>query len=155
MTDIYDIQGIALNFPINLKSTIFLILFFIFSYFLIKKYFLEEDKNNKNYEKIEKKIKKIDFNKIFSDFEKNFFDAEKNIFYWKLSEILRKIIFEKEKKDVSAMTFDEINSLKIPENLKNILKRIYFKEFQKDFEDWDKIRKNIFSDVKKEISLKK
>ena len=152
MTDIYDIQGIALNFPINLKSTIFLILFFIFSFFLIKKYFLEEDKNNKNFEKIEKKIKKIDFNKIFSDFEKNFFDAEKNIFYWKLSEILRKIIFEKEKKDVSAMTFDEINSLKIPENLKNILKRIYFKGFQKDFKDWENARKSVFDDVRKIIT---
>ena len=49
------------------------------------------------------------------------------------------------------MTFSEINDLTISQNIKNIIKSIYFKEYMKDFDDNDQIREQIIIDIKKII----
>jgi len=49
------------------------------------------------------------------------------------------------------MTFEEINMLKIKQNLKDLIKNIYFKEYMRKIEDNTEIRKNLISETKKLI----
>jgi hypothetical protein len=46
------------------------------------------------------------------------------------------------------MTFEEIKNLKLKQNLKDLIKKIYFKEYAKQIEDNNEIRKQLILDVK-------
>jgi len=149
MTDIYDIKSILLGFPINIiYSLIFIILLiilYIIYYMII----------NKKVEKIKEKPIKIkeekDFNLILLDFEKNNLSLASDRFYSALIEILRDILEYKWNKNISKMTFEEINNLKLDDSLKNMIKSIYYKEYTKKIDDNDKIRLTFIKNIKKLI----
>jgi len=150
MKDIYEIKNILLGLPIWIEKTLILLIFFIWSYFLLKKYFWEEEKElEKN--NIEEKIFYEDknFSKFLDEFEKNFFNAEKNIFYQKISEILKGILENKFQENFSNLTFDELRKMNLDWEIENLLKNIYFKEYAKKIEDWEDLRKKIIFEVRK------
>lgn len=143
-----EINKIILWFPIDIINSIIFIIFVILLYF-IWKYF----NKNKIYKQPEKKIfkEKVDFKKIISDFEKNNISNSPEIFYSKLLEIIKEILEQAWVKNISKMTFEEINMLKIKQNLKDLIKNIYFKEYMRKIEDNTEIRKNLISETKKLI----
>ena len=143
-----EINKIILWFPIDIINSIIFIIFVILLYF-IWKYF----NKNKIYKQPEKKIfkEKVDFKKIISDFEKNNISNSPEIFYSKLLEIIKEILEQAWVKNISKMTFEEINILKIKQNLKDLIKNIYYKEYKKEIEDNIEIRKNLISETKKLI----
>lgn len=143
-----EINKIILWFPIDIINSIIFIIFVILFYF-IWKYF----NKNKIYKQPEKKIfkEKVDFKKIISDFEKNNISNSPEIFYSKLLEIIKEILEQAWVKNISKMTFEEINMLKIKQNLKDLIKNIYFKEYMRKIEDNTEIRKNLISETKKLI----
>ncbi len=150
MTDIYDIKDLLLWFPLNIFNTIIFLLFLFFIFFLDKIFF--KKKNIKIVKKIKKGeviVKKTDFNKILSNFEKKYLDKDFQIFYSKLAYILKEIIKQKENKDVSKMTFKEIEKFSLDNDLKNLIKQIYFREYSKDLDDNVEIRKSLINKVKK------
>lgn len=151
MTDIYDIKDIILGFPINFIYTSIYILFIFIIYFIYK--YLINKKDDKiivnNEEKFEKE--EIDFNKILQDYELKSIDEDSEKFYSGLIEILRDILESFWNKNISKMTFEEIQKLNLDENLKNLIKSIYYKEYVKKIEDNREIRKNYIEKIKKLI----
>ena len=152
MTDIYDIKQNLLGLPINIVYSIFFLIFIIFLIFLYK--FLENNKNNrkKSTEGFSHlKVKKINFSKISSNFEEKYLRENKTIFYSKLLEILREIYKYKNKKDIWKLTFDEINKLNLDNNLKLLIKNLYFKEYSREVEDSEEVRKKLILEVREII----
>lgn len=152
MTDIYDIKQNLLWMPINFLYSIFFLIFIIFLYFFYK--FLEKRKNyKKKSTEISKPliVKEIDFIKILDNFEKKYLQENKENFYSKLLQILREIYKYKNKEDIWKLTFDEINKLNLDQNLKKLIKNIYFKEYSRDIEDDEEIRKNLILEVREII----
>jgi hypothetical protein len=49
------------------------------------------------------------------------------------------------------MTFKEISNLDLSNDLKNLVKSIYYKEYMKDIDDNNEIRKKMIEDIKKII----
>ncbi len=146
-----DINPIILWFPINISYSLVFILFLVWLYILWK--YLDK-------QKIPEKIIKTDFwnvwnledyKKQLNILEKKYLNIKKDVFYSKLSEILRNIIRYKSKRDISKMTFSEIQKLKINKNLLELIKNIYFKEYAKKIEDSEEIRKNLILEIKKLI----
>jgi len=151
MTDIYDIKDIILGFPINfIYSSIYIIFIFIL-YFIYKYLTNKKDKkieiNNDNL--IEKQ--EIDFNKILQDFESQFINGSSEKFYSGLLEILRDILEDLWNKNISKMTFDEIQKLELDNSLKNVIKSIYYKEYVKKIEDSREIRMSFINKIKELI----
>jgi len=148
MNQTNDIKPIMLSWPINIEYSILFIIF-LSVLFLIYKY-----SNNK---KVSIKQKQTNFWNVASIdiYLKELKLLEKNIkdkdFYAKLLSILRNILEYKGQKNISKMTFEEMNKLKINDNLKQVIKNIYFKEYAKEFEDSWKIRKELIEEVKKLI----
>ena len=151
MNDIYDIKEIMLWFPIDIVFTLLFILFLICLYVIYLYKFKKSDIEKETLEKpVIIKIKK-DFNKILKNFIKNDLDLETTIFHSKLLWILREILEEKEKYNISKMTFEEINNLNISEKLKDLIKSIYYKEYMKEVDDSLEIRKKYINEIKKII----
>jgi hypothetical protein len=92
------------------------------------------------------------YKELINNFEKKYLEEKTDIFYSKLSEILKEFLEERENKNISKMTFNEINKLNLEENIKNLIKNIYFKEYKQSFEDNNEIRKNLIEEVKKIIN---
>jgi hypothetical protein len=49
------------------------------------------------------------------------------------------------------MTFKEINNLELSNDLKDLIKSIYYKEYMKEIDDNNEIRKNLIADIGKMI----
>lgn len=147
-----DINNIILGFPINLIYSIIFIVFLVFLTFL----YLFNKKPITSYTKINNfELKPInnkkDFLKILSLFQKKYLDSSKDIFYKKISEILKEIILQEKNNDISKLTFQEINNLKIDSKLIDLIKSIYFKEYEKDIKDSQEIREELISKIRKLI----
>jgi len=150
MTDIYDIKDVLLSFPINITYSLVYLIFLLILYFIYKNII------NKNDEKIIESVREIikpkkDYLDILENFKKNYLDKNEKIFYSKLLYILREILENKWEKNISKMTFKQINNLDLSNNLKNLVKSIYYKEYMKDIEDNKEIRKKLIEDIKKII----
>ena len=150
MTDIYDIKDVLLSFPINITYSLVYLIFLLILYFIYKNII------NKNDEKIIESVREIikpkkDYLDILENFKKNYLDKNEKIFYSKLLYILREILENKWEKNISKMTFKQINNLDLSNNLKNLVKSIYYKKYMKDIEDNKEIRKKLIEDIKKII----
>ncbi len=152
MTDIYDIKSIILWNFINIYYSILYIIFVIILYFIFKKFFVKKKfKKPHPNPLLQEREKDFDFEKKLKDFEKIFLNKNSEIFYSKLIEILKEILQNSWIKNISKMTFEEINNLKIKQNLKDLIKQIYYKEYKLKIKDSEEIRKNLISEVKKLI----
>jgi len=148
MTDIYDIKDVFLWLPINVLYSLIYILFIIVLHFIYKN-ILSKYVNKENNEKEEVIIEReIDFNKMISDFKEKNINSDKEIFYSWLIKILKEILKNNYKKDISKMTFEEISILNIDNNLKELIKNIYFKEYKKTIEDNRESREEYIEKVK-------
>jgi len=150
MTDIYDIKDVLLSFPINITYSLVYLIFLIILFIIYKNLI------NKNDEKIIELTNEIirpkkNYYEILEDFKKDYLDKNEKIFYSKLLYILREILEYKWEKNISKMTFKQINNLDLSNNLKNLVKSIYYKEYMKDIEDNKEIRKKMIEDIKKII----
>jgi len=153
-----DINNIMLWIPINITYSL------IFIIFLVILYFINIWLNNRKKQKVEEIIikepekKEIDFNKILKLFEEKYIKSDKNIFYKKISEILKEIILHKQNTDISKSTLEEIKialSLTLSQREKeqkvDLIKNIYFKEYAKEIEDSEEIRKELIWEVRRLI----
>lgn len=150
MNDIYDIKANILWLPINLFYSLVFVLFYIFFYVILSKY-LNKDKEKKVkmlHCNISTKKEEINYINILKNIEEKYLTSSKEIFYSKLSQLIRLFLEENQKKPISKMTFEEIKSLNLEKNIENIIKDIYFKEFQKDIEDNEELRKKVLEEVK-------
>lgn len=151
MTDINDINDIILGFPISfLYSSIYIFfivfLYFIYKYLTNKKEIKGETNNNDLLE-----IQEVDFNKTLQDFELKSIDERSEKFYSGLIEILRDILESFWNKNISKMTFEEIQTLDLDKSLKDIIKSIYYKEYVKQIEDSKEIRFKFINKIKELI----
>ena len=148
MQQINDIKPIMLWSPINITTTIIFVIFIVILYFIWN--YLSKNKK----EEIEIKtnfweVPNINiYKKQLKELEKNI-DISSQIFYKKLAEILKNILEYYWAKNISKMTFDEIKNLKLKQNLKDLIKNIYFKEYAKEINDSEEIRKKIIKEIKK------
>lgn len=153
MEDIYDIKGILLWIPINYMYSIVFTLFLLIL-FIIYKYILSKNNANLresiNFANNEKEIKK-DFYKALNDFENIYLKETENIFYSKLLYIFREILEYNWEKNISKMTLEEINKLKLNNNIKSLIKNLYYKEYMEKIKDNNEIRKQFIEDIKKII----
>lgn len=146
MNDIFDINELYFQS----RKWLFLSLFVFFTAlitYLLSRYFKFNNKNNEvKEEKIENKI----------DFEKEFIEFEKNIYKFNSKQFLQKISFlfksyleqEKNHKNITKMTLDELSEISLNKENFNILKEIYLLEY-KEIELLDEKRSDIFSNIKK------
>ncbi len=152
-----DINPIMLWFPINVLYSIIFILFLVWLYFLWKNL---DKKGWTQGSPLQNECRgepcvhpKPNYLKQLKILEEEYLDKNKEIFYAKLSKILKNIIMQQGSlaswKDITKMTFTEINKLEIKQNLKDLIKNIYFKEYMKEIEDSEEIRKNLILEVKK------
>lgn len=145
MTDIYDIKTFLFWFIYSFDYffIIWAIIFFIFFYLLLNFVFKSE--------KIKIDTKKIEDDFIRERLEyliKNIENLSREIFYREVWIFLRNLIFRKfQDKSVFFMTLEEIEN-----NFKNeyneILKEVYYLEFNKNLEDSFKVRKKILEKIK-------
>jgi len=148
-----DIFWVVVHSPINYIISFILIIFFIIVYF----YFFHEEKIESKEEVKKEKPKKRqikqekDFNIIIKNIEENHLEDPKDFFYKELSYILKEILEEKWYKKIWTMTFDEINNIKIWDELKNLIKQLYYKEYSKFINDNLEIRKKYINEIKKLI----
>lgn len=152
MNDIYDIKNTLLWFPINIENSLIFIIFIILLYFIIKYLLKKEEILEKIEEKIEIVKERKNYLEILNEFEINYLLSKNEIFYSKLAEIIREILEEKENKNISKMTFEEINKLKIDKSLKSLIKEVYFKEYVEHIEnDSEDYRIDLIQKVKEII----
>jgi len=153
MKDIYDIKPLESLFPINIVYSLIFVFFIIFLYLIY--YILNKDFNKKQetFNKInfERKISREEFFTVINKFEEKYLSKNSEIFYSKLIEILKEILKQKTKKDISKLTFNEINKLNLDKNLTNLIKNIYFKEYAKNIEDSEEVRKELVERVREVI----
>ncbi len=148
MNDIYDIKDIFIGFPINVLYSLLFISFLIILLVFYKNIL---EKKPEQIRKVNIIKEKVDFSLIILDFEKGYLDLKSSIFYAKLLEILRKILEEKWNKNISKMTFEQINNLNLDDSLKNMIKSIYYKEYTEKIEDNKEIRLDFIKEIKKLI----
>lgn len=148
MNDIHDIKTNLLWFPIDITYSIIFIIFIVILFLLYK--YLNREKEFNILEEKEIIIEK-DFINILVEFEKNFIDINSDIFYSKLLDILRDIYYKNEHKNIESMTFDEINKLNLDKDLNELIKSIYYKEYAKDIDDNNDLRKEYITKVKQII----
>lgn len=155
MNDIYDIKSTFLWLPINITNTLIFLLFIIILYYLLKLLNKKEEKIEIKPVIIEEKVVTKNYVDILNEFEKKYIDSLKDIFYSKLIEILKEIIQEKITKDISKMTFEEINKLDIDDLIKNLIKDIYFKEYMEYvIQDNYEYRKELIDKVRDYLIIK-
>ena len=149
MQEINDIKGIMLWTPINIINTIIFIVFIVWLYILWS-YLIKNKKVVKVKEK-ESNLQKtfnIDIYKEKLEQLENNINISSQVFYKQLAEVLKDILEYYWAKNISKMTFNEIKKLKLKQNLKDLIRNIYFKEYAKKIEDNEKIRKQLILDVK-------
>lgn len=145
MTDIYDIKTFLFWFIYSFDYffIIWAIIFFIFFYLLLSFVFKSE--------KIKIDTKKIEDDFIRERLEyliKNIENLSREIFYREVWIFLRNLIFRKfQDKSVFFMTLEEIQK-DFKNEYNEILKEVYYLEFNKNLEDNFKIRKNILEKIK-------
>ncbi len=150
MTDIYDIKDVLLSFPINITYSLVYLIFLLILYFIYKNInkIIKPAASSLPLGEIERGI---DYYDILENFKKDYLDKNEKIFYSKLLYILREILEYKWEKNISKMTFKEISNLDLSNDLKNLVKSIYYKEYMKDIDDNNEIRKKMIEDIKKII----
>ena len=152
-----DINNIMLWIPINITYSLIFIIFLVILYF-INKFLNKEEIKIKTPETNFWKVKSLDiYIKELKNLEKNI-NLDKNIFYKKISEILKEIILHKQNIDISKSTLEEIKialSLTLSQREKeqkvDLIKNIYFKEYAKEIEDSEEIRKELIWEVRRLI----
>lgn len=150
MIDIYDIKDVLLSFPVNITYSLIYLIFLIWLFIVYKKIL---NKNNDSL--IDKRVEVIkstkNYYEILEKFKSNYLNENEKIFYSKLLYLLRDILEYKWEKNISKMTFEEINSLNLDNSLINLIKRIYYKEYMKEVDDNNEIREKFIEDIKKII----
>ncbi len=156
MQNFNDIKPIILWSLINITNTILFIIFLIVLYFVYKKI-----KSGQTHRSAPTKnvgvipcVHPDKFLKDLKNLEKKYLKENKDIFYPKLSEILKNIFEYKTKKDISKLTLSEIKKLLSTEGfnpLKDLISNIYFKEYAKQIDDSEEIRKDLILEIKKLI----
>ncbi len=139
----YDIKPLILWNMINYTYTIFLVLIWIVVYVLI----FFRNKNSVIIERQDIDTNKINIENLIKELENNL-EIKKDIFYKQFNYLLKIIIQQKFNKDITTLTYNEIEKLKIDEMLKDFLKATYFKEYKKNIEDSNDIRKNYIVKIK-------
>jgi len=152
MQQINDIKPIMLWSPINITTTIIFIIFIVILYFIYKKIKLGQTQRSAPTKNVgfSSSVHPDTYKKQLKELEKNI-DISSQIFYKKLAEILKNILEYYWAKNISKMTFDEIKNLKLKQNLKDLIKNIYFKEYAKEINDSEEIRKELIGEIKKLI----
>lgn len=148
MNDIYGIKEWLLWFPFEYINALIYILFILIIIF-ISKYFFSNTKVEKDIviKKVAKK-EKIDFSKLINEIEKKYINEKWDVFYSHISEVIRLILEEKESKNISKMTFAEINKLNINDEIKNLIKNVYYKEYAREVIDSFETRTDLIEKVK-------
>jgi hypothetical protein len=91
---------------------------------------------------------KTDYLIIIKEIENIFINSKAEIFYAKLDEILRIFLEEKKNISISNLTFEEIKSINLEKNIENLIKDIYFMEFNQNLNDSLDLRNNILEKLK-------
>jgi len=143
----YDIKPLLNEEPFNLfYTTIFIIIWLVVYWLLFIK-----NKNTQTTKQEYKNIYQPNFNKEIKDLTKNI-NLPAEIFYKKLNKILKDIIYFKSWKNVSNLTYQEIEKLDLDDMFKDLLKSTYFKEYAPSIEDNPDIRKKYINNLKILIS---
>lgn len=153
MTDIFDIKNNLLGFPINITFSAIYIFLIIIYYFALKKFF-EMKKIEKKPELIQKKQEtpEINFLNELNNIKQSYIESETNIFYFKLWELFRLFLEKKYKKNISKLTFRELQKVQIDFAEKELFWQIYFKEFMQKFEDNKENREELIEKIRIIIS---
>jgi len=139
----YDIKPLLNEEPFNLfYTTIFIIIWLVVYWLLFIK-----NKNTQTTKQEYKNISKPNFNKEIEDLTQNT-NLSAEIFYKKLNKILKDIIYFKSWKNVSNLTYQEIEKLDLDDMFKDLLKSTYFKEYAPLIEDNPDIRKKYINNLK-------
>lgn len=150
MTDIYDIKANMLWLPFDIIFSLLFIIFFIIFYIILNKYFNKEEKENVDILQCNMSTEKEnkDYLEILKNIEENYVWSQSEIFYAKLDEVLRDFLEEKQEIPISKMTFEEIKSLNLEIGLEKLIKKIYFREFDKNISDNIDSRKEVLEEVR-------
>lgn len=139
----YDIKPLLNEEPFNLfYTTIFIIIWLVVYWLLFIK-----NKNTQTTKQEYKNIYQPNFNKEIEDLTQNT-NLSAEIFYKKLNKILKDIIYFKSWKNVSNLTYQEIEKLDLDDMFKDLLKSTYFKEYAPLIEDNPDIRKKYINNLK-------
>ncbi len=139
----YDIKPLLNEEPFNLfYTTIFIIIWLVVYWLLFIK-----NKNTQTTKQEYKNIYQPNFNKEIEDLTQNI-NLPAEIFYKKLNKILKDIIYFKSWKNVSNLTYQEIEKLDLDDMFKDLLKSTYFKEYAPLIEDNPDIRKKYINNLK-------
>ena len=139
----YDIKPLLNEEPFNLfYTTIFIIIWLVVYWLLFIK-----NKNTQTTKQEYKNISKPNFNKEIEDLSQNI-NLPAEVFYKKLNKILKDIIYFKSWKNVSNLTYQEIEKLDLDDMFKDLLKSTYFKEYAPLIEDNPDIRKKYINNLK-------
>lgn len=139
----YDIKPLLNEEPFNLfYTTIFIIIWLVVYWLLFIK-----NKNTQTTKQEYKNIYQPNFNKEIEDLNQNI-NLPTEIFYKKLNKILKDIIYFKSWKNVSNLTYQEIEKLDLDDMFKDLLKSTYFKEYAPLIEDNPDIRKKYINNLK-------
>lgn len=145
MTDIFDIKTFLFWFiySIDYLFIIWVVIFFILFYFLVKYFFSIDNQLIKKVENITDKWVKDRFDYLVKNIEK----LSREIFYREVSLFIKILIYKKFKdKSIFFMTLSEIEK-----NFKNshneILKEVYFLEFNDKLDDSVKLRREILKKI--------
>jgi hypothetical protein len=93
-----------------------------------------------------------DYLDILKNIEEKYINGKSVIFYPKIDNIIRDFLKHKNSIDITKMTFDEIKYLKLDEKIENLIKNIYFREFNQNLDDNLDLRKEILEKIKDIIS---
>ena len=143
----YDIKPLLNEEPFNLFYTTIFIIIWLFVYWVL----FIKNKNTQTTKQEYKNIYQPNFNKEIEDLNQNI-NLPAEIFYKKLNKILKDIIYFKSWKNVSNLTYQEIEKLDLDDMFKDLLKSTYFKEYAPLIEDNPDIRKKYINNLKILIS---
>jgi len=144
----YDIKPLLNEEPFNLFYTTIFIIIWLFVYWVL----FIKNKNTQTTKQEYKNIYQPNFNKEIEDLSQNINNLPAESFYKKLNKILKDIIYFKSWKNVSNLTYQEIEKLDLDDMFKDLLKSTYFKEYAPLIEDNPDIRKKYINNLKILIS---
>ncbi len=140
MTDIFDIKNLFLGYPISYFNTIILLIVFISIFFIL--FFISRKKSRVKNDLIEEKINlNIDFKTLITSFWEKYDYLDSKEFLKETNHLFR-IYLEQEKnyKDFSKLTFDEISCINLSKDELSFIKDLYFKEYREQILEQDEKR---------------
>jgi len=142
MSDIYDIKSNI----ININDFIFLNIIYIFIFIML--FFIFKIYKNKKRKITQVQKKKPNYKSILQKIEKEYIEKDKDVFYAELSKFVRLYLDIQKQGNLSTKTLEELEN-KIDLDLYDILKKIYFSEYNK--EERKDNRQQILNELKEYI----